>query len=230
MTEEELEELIHNCPKLYHMAERNSWPAIQKEGLLSTSALLDRYEISGSLRTSIEEKRRPKSVQINNPSLPSAVIRDQIPMTDKGLQSSLPNNITPTDWYKLLNSKVFFWLTKERLFTLTGARSYRDREHDVLEVCTHSLIKAYREKIWLCRMNSGCTEPWRHSRDYSIFSRICSCPYSYWKKRSGKYPVVELAVDYAVPDIENYVSAIHVAKGKEFIYTLPARPTPPPNK
>ncbi|MEG9861289.1 MAG: hypothetical protein V6Z81_02105 [Parvularculales bacterium] len=50
MTEEELEELIENCPKLYHMAERGSWSSIEKQGLFSTSALLDLYGYTGEER------------------------------------------------------------------------------------------------------------------------------------------------------------------------------------
>ena len=34
-------------PPLYHMAAEGSWPSIQRHGLLSTSALLDLYEVCG---------------------------------------------------------------------------------------------------------------------------------------------------------------------------------------
>lgn len=44
VTEEEVEELIEHCPTLYHMAER---------GLLSTSALLDLYDVAEPERTKI---------------------------------------------------------------------------------------------------------------------------------------------------------------------------------
>src|SRR5262249_40369294 len=37
-------------PYLWHMAEPGSWPAIRDHGLLSTSALLDRYGIMGEAR------------------------------------------------------------------------------------------------------------------------------------------------------------------------------------
>ena len=41
----EIERLISRYPTLYHMAEDGSWESIQRHGLLSTSALLDRFEI-----------------------------------------------------------------------------------------------------------------------------------------------------------------------------------------
>jgi hypothetical protein len=58
--------------------------------------------------------RRPKSAKVS-------VVRDQFPMTDAGLLRCLPNHISPADWYKLLNQKVFFWLTKDRLIRLLNA-------------------------------------------------------------------------------------------------------------
>ena len=62
MTEEELEEVITDCPRLFHMAESGSWDSIRERGLLSTSALLDLYEISDPDREAIESTRRPTSI------------------------------------------------------------------------------------------------------------------------------------------------------------------------
>ena len=87
MTKGELVELVTVCPTLYHMAELGSWPSIQNHGLLSTTALLDRYEIAGAPRVAIEGKRRPTSVTLERNGLGRAVVRDQFPMDDKGLSS-----------------------------------------------------------------------------------------------------------------------------------------------
>ncbi len=89
MTEADLEELITDCPTLYHMAERGSWESIKRYGLLSTSALLDHYAVEPPKRTEIESRHRP------------------------------------TDWYELLNAKVFFWLSEAHLHKLTNAKAYR---------------------------------------------------------------------------------------------------------
>ena len=214
MTEQELEELIAECPTLYHMAERGSWSSIRKRGLLSTSALLDAYQIRGPDRGRIERMHRPQSVRIKVDGLPHAVIRDQIPMSDSGLRRCLPAHMNPSDWYQLLNSKVFFWLTEQRLERLTCAKAYRSREHDVLEVDTRSLIEAHRARIWLCPINSGATQPFPRARDESYFARIDDYPYSYWrrKRRKGER-VVELAVDYSVPDIGIHVRRVVAKKG-----------------
>ena len=221
VTEEELEELIGDCPTLYHMAERGAWTSIKVRGLLSTSALLDIYDVGQPDRDRIERQHRPKSVAIHGSGLPKAVIRDQIPMSDAGLERCLPTRLTPSDWYQLLNSKCFFWLSEERLHRLTGARAYRDKEHDVLELDTSSLLNAHRDRVWLCPMNSGCTKPVPHPRDETIFARISDYPYDYWRaKRKRRECAVELAVDYSVPDIHNHVRRVIVKKGTTTIAVI----------
>ena len=70
MTEQELDELISDCPRLYHMAEMGAWEGVKRNGLLSTSSLLDLYEIEGDVRFSIESQRRPANVSISRNGFP----------------------------------------------------------------------------------------------------------------------------------------------------------------
>lgn len=202
MTENELEELVSDCPQLFHMAESGSWPSIKSHGLLSTSALIDLYEIEGDERIAIERTHRPKPFPVSRKGLGGAVVRDQIPMSDAGLVRCLQDGLTPADWYAILNSKVFFWLTEERLLRLLRAKAYRDKAHDVLVLNTRSVIEEHREKIWLCPINSGATKPFPTPRGKSTFQRIPDYPYSNWsKKRKRGERVVELCVDQMVLDI-----------------------------
>lgn len=221
MTKEELAELVSHCPTLYHMAELGSWPSIQRRGLLSTSALLDVYHVTGTARHSIEEERRSDSVVLKRAKLPPAVVRDQLPMTDEGLLRCLPKHITPSDWYKLLNQKTFFWLTKKRLIRLLNAGTYRDKAHDVLEVSTQGLLDNYFNKIWFCPINSGCTKPMPRARDEKTFLRIPDYPYSDWRsKRPRGERVVEFAVDHGIPDIRKYVTRVVEMKSDKEIHTI----------
>lgn len=224
MTDAELDELIADCPKLYHMAERHSWPSIRQYGLLSTSALMDLYGIEGADREQIERRHRPASVPITGSGLPGAVVRDQIPMSDGGLRKALPARLSPADWYALLNSKVFFWTSLDRLHKLTGAKTYRDLEHDVLEIDTRSLVEAHRARVWLCPINSGCTKPFPHPRDENAFLRVEKYPYSHWRsRRRATERVVELAVDYSVPDIADHVARVVAKRGSEELAVIHER-------
>jgi len=221
VTPDELGELLTDSPVLYHMAEGDSWPTIKTAGLLSTSALLDSYAITGARRLEIEARRRGSSVTLSLPGRATATVRDQLPMDDNGLRRCLLDGLSPEDWYRLLNAKVFFWLTRERLIRLLNAGTYRLQEHDVLEIDAKSLIDAYSERISLCPINSGCTKPFPHPRGKSTFLSLAEYPYATWKKtRKRGERVVELAIAYGVPDIANYTGRVVRMKGSEELKVL----------
>lgn len=90
------------------MAESGSWPSIRNHGLLSTSALLDLFEIEGKERHAIETQCRPESITIHHQVYGSAVIRDQKPLREKTLQNLL-DGMTTAEYYLMLNQKTFFW-------------------------------------------------------------------------------------------------------------------------
>jgi hypothetical protein len=70
-------------------------------------------------------------------------------------------------------------------------------------------------------MNSGNTMPVPHPRDESTFSRIADYPYSHWRaKRTRGERVVELAIDYAVPDLHQFVTRVVVMQGTEVVKEL----------
>ena len=225
MTENELAELIADHPRLFHMAEDGSWQSIRRHGLLSTSALLDLYGISGEERASIESQRRPDLVEIFSSVLGSAVIRDQKPLSDKRLAGALRDNLSPTDWYRILNGRTFFWLTERRLNTLLCAGSYANTWHDVLVVESKGLIERHRNRITLAPMNTGNTRPIAHTRGLDTFRSIPDYPYEDRKRRNLER-VVELVVEYSVPDIEEFVLRVDKMKCKEVRETVWRRGDP----
>ncbi len=68
-------------------------------GLLSTSGLLDLFEVEGSKREQIESERRPESITITHPKHGTAVIRDQKPMREAAIASCL-TDMTPRNGTK----------------------------------------------------------------------------------------------------------------------------------
>ena len=218
MTGEELSELLRDCPVLYHMAERGSWPSIQRHGLLSTSALLDLFAVDNESRIVIEARRRPEGITLEHPELGWAVVRDQKPMDDRGLKQCLQDGLTPENWYKILNARTFFWLTRSRLIRLLTAKPYRDKEHDVLELDAATLVRAYMSQITLSPINSGATKPFPAPRGKDTFLPIAEYPYAAWRmKRPKGERAVELAVTGGVPDIERFVKRVSVMRGTEVL-------------
>ena len=73
----------------------------------------------------------------------------------------------------------------------------------------------------LCPMNSGCTKPYPHPRGRRTFQRISDHPYAQWKgKRQRGERAVELAVDYAVPDVAKFVTRVVRMKASEVLAVL----------
>src|SRR5947207_3320896 len=115
------DEIADRYPLLYHMAWKGSWPSIKRHGLMSTKRLLDLFQVTGPSRTALLTRRRPESVPIRHRRYGTAVIRDQKPLNDRKLAGSLMGGLTLRQWYGMLNERVFFWLTEERLIRLMSA-------------------------------------------------------------------------------------------------------------
>lgn len=203
------------------MAEEGIWKSVQNQGLLSTSALLDLYEVKREDRLAIESSHRPESITINHDVYGPAVIRDQKPMRESSLLKCLVG-LSPMEWYELLNSKVFFWPTEERLLGLLKAREYRNRTHCIIEVDTGELVSRHIERIRLSPMNSGSTLYNPQPRGAHTFASLADYPFEERRKKRGLgNAVAELCVEYSVPDITEMVNRVTNMEGTretEIIY------------
>ncbi|MHB1302634.1 MAG: DUF7002 family protein [Acidiphilium sp.] len=208
-------ELTARHPIAWHMAEDGSWPGIEAHGLLSTSALLDLYQISGALRRQLLSERRPRSVTIRRDGFNDAVVRDQKPMTDAALLKCLQDGMTPSEWYDTLNRKTFFWVSRERLDRLLQARAYRNKAQVILTVDTASLIAANQGRVMLSSINSGATLYVPQPRGLKTFLSIDQFQHdATLARKSGSDAVVELVVEAGVPDVRDHVLRVErVAAG-----------------
>ena len=201
-------EFITEHPRLDHRAEYGAWPGIRARGLLSTSALLDLYGITGNDRAALEARRRPKSVALEAPGLPRVVIRDQAPLSEIRLEACLDDGLTPADWLRLINSRVFFWVKCSRLKELLAGRAYRGRAHTVLTIDTASLLAAHGPRVFLSAINSGATIYDAPRRGLSTFRRIADYPL---REAGRRKRIAELTVEYAIPDIAQHVLEVQRA-------------------
>jgi hypothetical protein len=194
-----VELLIERYPRLYHMAESGSWASIEQHGLLSTTALLDLFEVQASAREEIEAKKRPESVEIRHPRLGAAWIRDNKPINETVLRRTLVG-MSEADWYRTLNSRVFFWLSEDRLSRLRNAPPYRARQHDILVVDTARLLAAHGSSVELAHLNSGAVHPSaNYPRGAGTFRAIPDYPWADRLRIAPREPIVELTVLYSVP-------------------------------
>lgn len=199
MKNEEL--LVQMYPRVFHMTHPDNWQGIRRFGLLSTTALLDLFEVKGKLRSQLEECPRKESVDISHPNHGRATVRDQKPLNAKKLESVLDDGLTVADWCRMLNRKVFFWGPESRLGILREAREYESRRQLIIVVDSQKLVQRYRNRIALCHMNSGNTNPMAFRRGRKTFLPIEEYPLSQRKKRGVRNAVAEVTIDHSTPDV-----------------------------
>lgn len=205
----EIDLLCELHPQIYHMAHEEALSSVLKYGLLSTSALLDLFEISGARRIKLESEMRPSMEKLTNSNVGTAFLRDQKRIGNDVRLGRCVNGASVSEWHKLLNSKVFFWTTKERVIILRNARAYRNHKHLLLTLETAKVIREYERAITLCHMNSGSCMPMAHERSPDIFRPIALFDYDHWRQkgRGRTKAVVEFAVEGAVKNISKFLVA-----------------------
>ena len=191
---------------MYHMAAVGSWPSIEQHGLLSTTALLDLFEVEADRREAIETRRRPESIVIPHPQHGSVTIRDQKPLHDSMLARCLRGRVSVEDWHRLLKGRVFFWVDERRLNDLRNARAYREQRQTVIFADTRRLVERYAPRIRLAHINTGATRSVFHFRDLETFKTI---------DQYDRPSVVELTIDRSVPDLREFVVRVEEIGGPD---------------
>lgn len=206
-------------PFVYHLAEAENWPSIQRHGLLSTRALLDRLGMHGAIRAAMERAHRPNRTILST----GLVIRDQKPMPEAALERCLVG-LTASQWYELLNSKVFFWFDPERLNR--QRRACRHFPQVVLSIPSDRLLHRYAEQTALTPINSGNARRKAARRGAATF-----VPYRVWagsawlseaqalgtRPRPQTHPPVELTVADSVPDVMSFVLSVRYLAPNEYM-------------
>ena len=196
------EQIITQHPLLYHMAQAGAWDNIQQHGLLSTAALLELFNVNEPQHSAIGSEYRRKREVIRHRDHGCATIRDQTPMPPGKLDLAL-TDMNHSGWYQLLNGKVFFWSTESRLISFLQARSHRNRPHDVLTVCTRSLVEQHATEITLSPINSGTVRMPTHRRGSDTFRTIPN-----YRCKTRRECFAELAVEGRVPDMERHTLSV----------------------
>ena len=204
------DDFVRLYPRLFHMAADGSWPSIERHGLLSTSALLDRWEVSTAIRSRLSGVPRRASLSFDHPDFGLAVVRDQKPIDAERLELLL-DDMTVPEWLEALDSRVFFFVQFERMLGLLTATSYRGRPHTIITIDTERFVRAYESRIELSRINSGFAQPHATGRRGSAtFQSIAHYrhvdrPVARVPKDKKGWDVAELCVRDGVPDIRDYV-------------------------
>jgi hypothetical protein len=194
-------DLVARYPRVFHAASAVAWPSIQQHGLLSTVRLLDLFGVDRVERHELLTRTRREPTRLEAPGLPPAVIRDQKPM--KFVAEKIEPGYSLVDFLMAINSRVFFWATRDRLDRLRNARQYRDDAQVLLHIDTRGLVDRYEQQIGLCRFNSGAITQRNHPvRSHVSWVPISRYPYEEYRRRyGGQRALAEVTVLESVPDV-----------------------------
>ncbi len=170
-----------------------------RHGLLSTSALLDLCEVSGEQRFNIESCPRPRSVRVSHSVHGEFVINDQALMNAAALSKCLID-LSPEQWCRSLNRRVFFWPTQGRLAKHIGARLAAERSKIVFSFETRSVFDVLDfDSFEFSAINSGNTMRKAALRGSSTFLKASDYPFQERRKSRGLGDTVaEVTYPYAL--------------------------------
>jgi len=198
----------------YHLADAENWPAIQRDGLLSTAALIARAKLDTQAAAPYASYRD------GGRQLPcGALIRDQRPMPPAALARCLDAGLAPQDWYDLVNAKVFFWLDDDRLARHMAACARRPQVVMVIDLAR--LLARHGRRAYLTPFNVGNARRLPAARGRRSFVPLAAWQATRWRSeaaggaapRAASHPPAELAIEHGVPDIMTYLVAARPLAG-----------------
>ena len=194
-------------PVVYHIAESSNWPFIEKEGLLCAATLMRQSSLGVEEIERCERQQRTSRLVLPD----GRVLRDQCPVPTSALERCLVN-MSPPEWYKLLNSQIFFWVDVDRLNRVRKVMI--DTVQVVAVVDTAALMAKYGASAAVTPFNIGNAK-----RKASQRSTSTLVPYTVWQSsgwqtetagvggrpRVRSHKPAELVVDTAIPDFMEFV-------------------------
>lgn len=204
----EPEDVARRHPRLFHLTDPESESGIRQHGLLSTEALIKKFERSAPAQDEFLARIRTTSISLHHPDVGRAVITDNTPLNGKKLAACLDDGLTPEDWMRLLNRRVFFWPNLKHLQTLKGARLNRYRRRIVLVFDTAALVQCYYEQTEIAPINTGSPlyNPVRRGR--ATFTPIKGISYESWRRMRGLKSldkIKEVTVLGGIPDASRFI-------------------------
>ncbi len=203
------EDLARRHPKLYHVTSPGAWETIARRGLLPTTTLLGLFEVDGPRRVQLTTARRPVEVRLEHPVHGTALLQDNLPLSERALAGCLDDGLTPQDWLRLLNERVFFWADENGLARLLRARMNRGRPREVLVFDTLGLARAHAERVEISPINSGATIRRPARRGLTTFTPLLAKSYADWQTQRGRRDrILEVVVRGGIPDIERHLCEV----------------------
>jgi hypothetical protein len=203
--------LVH--PRLFHITRASALPGIKRCGLLTTAQLLERFVADADARNALDGQRRAANLSLTHPVHGSVVITDNAPLHLRSLAACLDDGLTPHDWVRLLNRRVFFWTSEENLSRHLSAHRRASDRPTVLVFDTRSLAYAHAARMELTAINTGAALRKPARRGLTTFTPLTRYSYAEWRRLRGRRDrVKEVTVVDGVPDAMAHLVEVRTAE------------------
>ena len=200
------DELAARVPKLFHVTDREAWPMIERHGLLTTDQIVDRFVPDRTRAEALRTERRNDFVTVHDGPDGRVTINDNLPLHFANLAPHLDDGLTPHDWLRLLNDRVYFWPRFERGAGFLRAGRRGGRRKLLLTFDTRSLAAAHEGRLDLAPINTGSAlrKPARRGRH--TFTPASATGWDEWRRRRGRLDsLAEVSVRGGVPDATDHL-------------------------
>lgn len=189
------EEFIARYPVLYHRSPSVNAAGISRHGLLSVTALLQLYAVGAKRAAAIERDRAKVGILVKppneHPDWPPILIGDQHQINPAQMAAAL-DGVTPEEWRKELNARVFFWPTVERL--AVHQKAYAAMPSVLYEIDSAKLLTRHGERLRVARINTGFFRRTPAMRSRATYQRLADF------RHDAKNRIAEVSVLDGVPD------------------------------
>jgi hypothetical protein len=201
---------------VFHMVDQANWQSVAQRGLLSASMLIDELP-DIEQRADLKRRFRPSTLVLQT----GCRLRDQRPMPPACLARCLDQPLQPADWYALVNDRVFFWASAERLQRHHAA--CLDRAQVILAIDTEQLMAQHADEAEVTAFNTGNARRLPAKRGNRSFVPYRSWLENAWQEEQafGRPPrppahrPIELVVRHAVPNVLSMaLRTIHLPAGR----------------
>lgn len=195
-------------PRLRHVTDAEAVPSIRAMGLLTAADIVAHWGVPEGERDQLLSRRRPRPVTLPHATYGPIVISDNAPLSEKKLKDVLDDGLTPADWLRMLNERVFFFTEERPLRSLLGAKLNVSRPKVTIDIDTRRLAEAYGDALEIVPINSGNTNYAAQRRGLSTFAPLARTDYQRWQRARGRKQhdtIKEVAVRRSIPDIANFI-------------------------
>ena len=202
------DELAERIPRLHHVTDREAWPMIERHGLLTTDGIVERFVADPAEAARLRTERRADFVTVHDGPDGRVTINDNLPLHFGNLAPHLDDGLTPAEWLRMLNGRVYFWPRVERGAGFLRAGRRGGREKLLLTFSTRSLAAAHEGRLDLAPINTGSALRRPARRGRATFTPASDVGWGEWRRLRGRLDdVAEVSVRGGVPDALDHLLA-----------------------